>query len=32
VIAYDGASITDITGFVMPRIFPDFGLPAELAP
>jgi RNA polymerase sigma-70 factor (ECF subfamily) len=30
VLTLDGASITDITGFVTPDLFADFGLPAEL--
>jgi RNA polymerase sigma-70 factor (ECF subfamily) len=32
VYTFNGDSITDITGFVMPGLFAHFGLPAELAP
>jgi RNA polymerase sigma-70 factor (ECF subfamily) len=32
VYTFNGDSITDITGFVMPRLFAHFGLPAELTP
>jgi RNA polymerase sigma-70 factor, ECF subfamily len=31
VFTLDGEAIADITGFVAPRMFADFGLPAELA-
>jgi RNA polymerase sigma-70 factor (ECF subfamily) len=32
VITFEGPLIKDITGFVLPELFPRFGLPAELAP
>jgi RNA polymerase sigma-70 factor (ECF subfamily) len=31
VISFDGPLISDVTAFVMPSLFPRFGLPAELA-
>jgi hypothetical protein len=31
VFTFDGALITDITGFVKPEVFSRFGLPRELA-
>jgi hypothetical protein len=30
VYTLDGGEITEITAFVMPELFPRFGLPAEL--
>jgi RNA polymerase sigma-70 factor, ECF subfamily len=32
VLALEGALIKDITAFILPELFPHFGLPAELAP
>jgi RNA polymerase sigma-70 factor, ECF subfamily len=32
VFTFDGASIKEITAFVIPQIFPRFGLPPVLAP
>jgi RNA polymerase sigma-70 factor (ECF subfamily) len=32
VLAFDGSRIAAITGFVMPELFPRFGLPLELEP
>jgi hypothetical protein len=31
VLTLEGSRIKEITGFVMPEIFPRFGLPLELA-
>jgi RNA polymerase sigma-70 factor, ECF subfamily len=32
VLTFDGDRISEITAFVTPKVFPRFGLPAELAP
>ena len=32
VFTLEGVSIKEITSFVMPELFPRFGLPAEFAP
>jgi RNA polymerase sigma-70 factor, ECF subfamily len=32
VLTFEGAQIREITGFILPALFPSFGLPSELTP